>query len=414
MHANSSTRSLAGSLLTLLIFVLIQGCASVAPTVDGHGPWPTHFHDASRTNLCPGGVVLPVKMDWEKEKSPFEFFKVYPKAQLSGPVVSEGVLFVGSTDRSFYAFDYRTGKVLWEFKAEYFIESTPTVEGDRVCFGSSDGFMRCLDRNTGKELWKYQARSEMISSPLILGERLYFSSSDDRITSLDMNTGEKVWVYTRGTFRTVSARVLSSPAAAADGGKIFNIFSDGALVALDAETGRLLWDKDVAGDFSSAGRIRRTPMVADERVFVIDSTGALLALDVEKGTVLETYDTLEARDFVAPVDGVLVVAGTDRIVAVDRATGSTLWSRELEKSPVATVFAANGELFVISNYTVPRLGLKWLTKTKGYMEVLDMKDGKLLWEKKFPSPVTPNAGCAENSFALFTDQGEVQVFGQDR
>ena len=76
------------------------------------------------------------------------------------PVILNGVIYVGSAGKRFYALDIETGGAIWSFKTDSPVEAPASVDESRVYFGTSEETFYCLDRTTGFELWKFKARSE--------------------------------------------------------------------------------------------------------------------------------------------------------------------------------------------------------------------------------------------------------------
>lgn len=406
MRRRSSKRYARRGVL-LAAALLLAGCASEPVRVD-YQPWASFLHDDSRSNATADKVSLPLSMAWGKDISPVRLPGAPASLQLSSPIISEGRLYAGSENEVFYAFDLKSGKVLWEFDAGYALEAPAAVSGDRLCFGSGDGVMRCFEKSTGKLLWSFTAKSEILSAPVIKDEKVFFSSSDDKLHALSLLTGEKLWSYSRATYQTVSPRVRSSTAVS--GATLFHFFSDGTLAAISAGTGKELWSRKVVKSFEDHVRARRTPLVSDGLVYAIDDTNAVVALNVENGDVKGVYNIIKTYDFVLPDKKTLVMAGTDRVVALNRVTGAILWKSDMERSPVSTVFAAGDHLFVISNYTTVPLGINFLAKDKGHITALRLADGTVEWTKKLSSTVTANGSSAENRVAVLMDSGIIEVF----
>lgn len=385
----------------------IAGCAAKPLPVE-EDQWNTYQGDYARTNMSSGKISLPLIVGWDKDVSDFGFLRPFPKEELSSPAIAKGRLYAGSTDNRLYATDLATGKAYWTFNSKYPVEAPPTVTDDRVCFGTSDGIMRCLDLE-GKLLWQFQARSEILSSPVIKDGKLYFSSSDDRLYGLNASTGERLWTYSRGTFKTVTPRVYASPALSWKG-NLLNLFSDGTLVCLSAETGKEIWTKKAVKEFEDPVPPRRTPLVDSGTVYVIDGNAAVLALSEDTGEVKGIYNTIKAKDFIVPDSRSIVIAGEAEAMAIDRTTGALLWKTGLEHGPVNSIFSAGGYLFVLSNFKKAPLGIDYFAKDKGYMEALSLSDGKRAWGRALDSSVSADASSSLERVALITNDGALTVF----
>ncbi len=385
------------------------GCAAKPVPLATFEQWNTFLKDWQRTNISTDSMHLPPGSVWRDDISPyFEFIKIYPPEQLSSPVISRGVVYVGSTDRGLYAFDLRKGKKLWRFDASYVVESTPTVAMGMVCFGTGDGVLYCLDELTGEKLFSFQARSEILSSPVIKEGVVYFASSDSRIYALSAFTGRKLWSYYRTTVSTVLPRIYSS--IAVENGRLYHLFSDGVLVCLDLATGRELWTRELIKDFIKAVPARRTPAVKDGNVYAIDEGGAILSLDSSTGEVRAVFSSLKAVDF-AVLDGMIIAAGKDRVSALGMDDGSVIWERDIELGPATSVFVAGEHLFILSNFESKLLGIKYLSQTDGYIQALSLATGRTVWTEKLSSTISSHGASSEDHLALFTNKGIIEVFG---
>ncbi|MBI5643911.1 MAG: PQQ-like beta-propeller repeat protein [Deltaproteobacteria bacterium] len=393
--------------LSSLALLTLIGCAQKTVPVD-NTPWSAFMYNDERTNASDDKLTLPLVMAWKNDISAFTFFKGYSKEQLASPVISNNSIYTGSTDENFYSFDLSTGSLKWKYGAEYPLEAPAAITEERVFFGSADGILRCVDKNEGKEIWRFQAKSEILSSPVVRDGNVYFSSSDDRFYALNAKTGEKVWNYSRTTFKLVTPRIYGSPAYS--NGKIFNLFSDGSLVAFDGTSGKELWSRTVAGSFDSAQKARRTPLVADGIVYMLNGKNEIEALSAETGEVRNTINIIKAYDFILPDKRTIVIAGADQAVSLDRLNGSILWKKDLSRKPVSTVFAADGHLFVLSNYKKAFWGIDYFTKEYGYIEAISLKDGSSEWGEELKSSISSNGLTGESRMALLTDKGILKVY----
>src|SRR5262249_49741574 len=69
------------------------------------------------------------------------------------PVVSEGKVYVGSTDGYLYAADSKSGALRWKFRAGA-VDSTPAIAGGLVYFTSRPGSLYAVNAASGRLAWK--------------------------------------------------------------------------------------------------------------------------------------------------------------------------------------------------------------------------------------------------------------------
>ena len=128
-------------------------------------------------------------------------------------------------------------------------ETTPLVH-DGVLFVASWGDnIQALNAASGELLWQYsrsmpaEARLSVRRNFAIFGDRLYVPTSDDHVVALDVKTGSVVWDMpvanykegwqTTGGPLVAKGKILQGVVGQSPGG--------GAVVALDAETGKEAW-----------------------------------------------------------------------------------------------------------------------------------------------------------------------------
>ena len=207
---------------------------------------------------------------------------------LASPVVMDGKVFVGSSDRIFRALNLKDGSTVWEYPGiEGFVECKPYVDPDQVVFGTwanrlyslnpEDGTLqwvwkcdkpsrmyspaavwpvkshgkifiavpdRCLyvlDAGSGKEIKRFEkvARESVGISPD--GKTVYCKSMWHTLTAIDAISLEVKWQVETGTGYDIS------PTSIASSGDVVIMPTDkGNIVAFDSASGERLWARKVS------------------------------------------------------------------------------------------------------------------------------------------------------------------------
>lgn len=186
-------------------------------------------------------------------------------------------------------------------------------------------------------------------------------------------------------------RIYLTTAVAGDGG------GDGGrslrALCLDAESGRILWDREVfppsaggAGIHSKNGHASPTPLVRDGRIYVHFGHLGTAALDRE-GTVLWRQSSLKYPPVHgnggSPIwaDGSLVFSadgGSDPfVVALDPATGAVRW-KTARVTPAQRKFSFSTPLLITN---AGRMEI--ISPGSGAVCAYDPKDGKELWRVRY-------------------------------
>ena len=297
------------------------------PQPAGAEDWPLFRRDALRSGLSTedwGGVL---SLSWRFEAA---------DVLVSSPVIAGGKVFIGSNDGNIYAIDAGTGQELWRFPTGAWVEGAPAVSGDRVFFGCMDRSVYALDVHDGTELWRYGTSCWVVTSPLPLGDTVYIGSMDHRLYALDVSDGSPRWQYRSGSY------IGNAQAHSAMTGLLYLASDDFKVHALNPATGEEVWQYDAGNS------IEATPVCHDGRIIVgVIDNGAvndasidnrIIALDAASGSLtwerpLAQNDMIYSSPVVA--GGVLVTATfRGAVYGIDPADGHILW--EMQPSTFAT------------------------------------------------------------------------------
>ncbi len=201
----------------------------------------------------------------ETMPDPFDFF-------LSSPVVSNGVVYFGSSDSNVYAIDAATGALKWKFKTGDVVHSSPAIADGTLFIGSWDTFLYALDTETGKEKWRFKTGEDhaiynqvgIQASPAVANGVVYFGCRDSNFYAVDAKSGKQLW-----SFSNKGSWVINS-AAIRDGKVYFGTSDTGMLNALDGKT---------------------SPAIAGNMLYLGSHQGRLLAIDLATQKLAWSFDT---------------------------------------------------------------------------------------------------------------------------
>ncbi|MCE8518119.1 PQQ-dependent methanol/ethanol family dehydrogenase [Ruegeria pomeroyi] len=136
-------------------------------------------------------------------------------------------------------------------------ETQPLVHDGVMYITGSYSRLYAIDVNTGEELWQYDARlpegilpcCDVINrGAAIYGDKIYFGTLDARIVALDAKSGDVVWNkkiadYKAGYSYTAAPLIVKGLVITGNSGGEFGIV--GEVQARDAETGEMVWTRPV-------------------------------------------------------------------------------------------------------------------------------------------------------------------------
>lgn len=222
---------------------------------------------------------------------------------------------------------------------------------------------------TPHELWRRPV-GQGFAGPVVVGGRLVLfhrEGATEVVEAVDARNGDPIWRYEYGTSYRDDFGFDEGPRSApvvADG-RVYTFGAQGALHAVDLETGEGVWSVDMRerfqfrkGFFGAAG----SPLVEDGRVLANIGGGeaGIVAFDVDTGDVLWTAAGEEAS-YSSPVGATFggvrhaVFLTRNNLVGLDPATGRTRFERSWRariRSSVnaATPLVIGDRIFVSAQY----------------------------------------------------------------
>jgi alcohol dehydrogenase (cytochrome c) len=150
--------------------------------------------------------------------------------------------------------------------------------------------------------WIYQSGlpGRMQATPLIFGGMMYLTGHGNHAFALDLLTGKPVWRYAKAVPADAKG-CCGTPnrGFAALGERLYKVNFQGTLVALDAKTGQVLWETEVAS-YKAGLSLTAAPLVVKDKVIVgmagaeFGVRGFLDAYDAETGKRLWRFHTVPA------------------------------------------------------------------------------------------------------------------------
>ena len=138
----------------------------------------------------------------------------------------------------------------------------------------------------------------METAPIVVDGVMFLTTSFNHVYAIDAVTGEEYWHYKQklGPIVTVCCG-NNHRGVAIEGGKLFMGTIDAKLVALDAKTGKLLWETQIA-DPEKGYSETMAPAVVDGKVLIGTNGGEygvrgfVKAFDAKDGKLLWTFYTI--------------------------------------------------------------------------------------------------------------------------
>jgi outer membrane protein assembly factor BamB len=259
--------------------------------------------------------------------------------------------------------------------------------------------------------------SRLTAPPIVAGGLVYVLDAQTHVFAFDSQTGKPVWDksiaptgeigtspwYSLGLFgpsRSIDPTKGFGGGLAYDGGKIFAATGFGNVIAMDAHTGKQIWNVNTVVPLRSA------PVVVDGRVYVITQENETQAHDVNDGRLLWSHHgTVESAGILSSAsvgvsgDTVVVPYSSGELFALRAQNGTPSWTDTLTRTGNTTSLTIIND---IAGRPVVDRNLVFAVSHSGTLAAINFRSGSRAWTRNIAGIQTPLV-AGEYIFIVSTD-----------
>ncbi|HWR87545.1 MAG TPA: outer membrane protein assembly factor BamB [Acidiferrobacterales bacterium] len=284
-----------------------------------------------------------------------------------GPARHEDTIYTVDVKGRVHALAQQDGKERWRTDLDLAITGGVGFGDDLVLVASRKGAVVALDKSKGQELWRAQVASEVLAPPAADAGVVVVQSVDGKLTGLASANGKRLWTFDRSE-PALSLRGTAIPVILSDA--VLTGFASGKIVAVNLKNGRLLWETPVAQP-QGRSEIERlidvdVPVLVSGRTLLAAAyQGKIVAVNLESGRLLWSRDISTYSALAADSSNVYVSDVRGHVYALDLQSGSTVWKQDklaLRRLSAPTV---TGNAVAVADF-------------EGYVHWLAREDGRFL------------------------------------
>lgn len=288
----------------------------------------------------------------------------------STPIIDENeILYVGSSDHIFRAYNPVSKKIEWEFPTKEVIDSAGALHPNgTIIIPSGDGNIYCVDKH-GNQVWAFDVTSNRTPDQFSFAtsywwegniaidtEGYIYAGNDDFFLYCLNPNGTLKWKYRTGLF--IWASVVFD-----DQHMVYASSFDGTIYAINRDTGKLIWKTDARNPLIAS------PAIYNDMLFQCTLGGKLIVINRHTGKNIWSTKIpyhVYASPLITPDNKVITASSSGEIIAFNIKTRKQEWiwkefsvvrsspvvGPDPEKKSPYLIYCGNadGELFALDAY----------------------------------------------------------------
>ncbi len=282
-------------------------------------------------------ATLPIKKAWSaKLGKGSEFLRVSLVPAGDGKRI-----YAASHDGVVSAFNPDNGKRVWRIELDLPLSAGPGVGEDYVVVAGSDGPLICLSASDGREIWRINMDGESLARPLIHDSSVVVQTIDGKLQVFSVFDGTEKWSIEQDTPR-LTLRGTSSPVIV--GSTVVAGFDNGRLVGTSLTTGVTAWETVLSppsgrSDLDRLADVDGTLAVVGQDIYAAGYQGRLASVAAESGQILWARDISTHVGVAVDFANVYSHDGEGELIALLRRNGDEVWRQDalLRREPTTPV-----------------------------------------------------------------------------
>jgi outer membrane protein assembly factor BamB len=316
------------------------------------------------------------------------------------PAYSSGTIYAADYKGLLMSIDAESGAKRWEIKTKLPFTGGPGVSDNLLMMGTENGEVFAFDATSGTQLWSATVTSEVLAAPTAADGIVVVRCIDGRVFGLDVDTGQRIWIYDHSvpllTLRGNAPVLIRA-------GVVFVGYDGGEVVALQLDDGTLMWEQTLV---TTEGRteLERLSDIDGQLVFIASDLlvssykSRLASLAADSGRLLWFKDISSSTGVSIDRVNLTLSDKEGNVWLLDRRNGAESWKLDqlFRRGLTRPVFY--GSFIVVGDF-------------EGYLHWISISDGRFVAREKiggkgFSGPPL----VVGNTLYVMTKKGELTAF----
>ena len=313
------------------------------------------------------------------------------------PVLANGFIYTIDQNGKVWSIDAQTGAITWQENLDKSISAGLGAGDGLLVTVTERGGVIAIDASNGETRWQTGIESEVLAPPAIAGGVVIVRAMGGKTIGLAAEDGSQLWQFSRKV-PALSLRGASAPVIR--DGIAYIGSANGKIYASNIKNGDVQFEVPVSNPegnnvIDRIIDIDARPVVVGSVLYVATYRGNVMALALGSRRILWSRRISVRQDFSADADNLYLVDEEDRLLSLDRLSGSERWLQEEYLRRRLSMPVTSGGHLVVADF-------------EGYVHVIDIDDGHTIARKKTSAGSVSLAPIVSNNQVLIAgDNGKL-------
>ena len=257
-----------------------------------------------------------------------------------------------------YLIDTIDGSLLWSNEHRVSFISQIKIDNDKFYALDANNTFNCFSLKDGNKLWEFKTEEKLINSQkqtsiVIDKDKVIFNNSKGEIIALDKDSGNLIWITPSISFdESFQSFLLKSSDLVLDNESLYISNNRNNFYSLDVNTGLVNWRQNINSSLRS--------VIIDNVIFTISDNGYLFIIEKDTGNIVRSTNVLsnfkqKKRDkikltgFLVSSDKIYLTSNNGHLILINIEDGKQDEIFKVSREKISKPYVNNESLYIVKD-----------------------------------------------------------------
>ena len=257
-----------------------------------------------------------------------------------------------------YLIDTIDGSLLWSNEHRVSFISQIKIDNEKFYALDANNTFNCFSIKDGKKLWEFKTEEKLINSQkqtsiVIDKDKVIFDNSKGEIIALDKDSGNLIWITPSISYdESLQSFLLKSSDLVLDNESLYISNNRNNFYSLDVNTGLVNWRQNINSSLRS--------VIIDNVIFTISDNGYFFIIEKDSGNIVRSKNVLsnlkkKKRDkikltgFLVSSDKIYLTTNNGLLILINIENGKQDEIFKVSREKISKPYVNNKSLYIVKD-----------------------------------------------------------------